>query len=87
MHAMPEGDVVETDAFDASMMIGYYAGEPVFFEPMVSRDLLLERSDFSLPMPTIGNAPPGVRYPTQFRAEYEADDDAYRLIFTGFDSK
>jgi hypothetical protein len=87
MHAMPEGDVVETDAFDASMMIGYYAGEPVFFEPMVSRDLLIERADFELSMPALENTPSGVRYPTRFRAKYEAAEDAYRLIFSGFDSK
>jgi hypothetical protein len=85
MHAMPEDEVHETHPFEASMMLGYYAGHPIFFEPMVSRELLLSRSDFALEMPAVQNLPVGVRYPTEFRAEYVADDDAYRLVFGGFD--
>ena len=86
MHAMLEEEVAETDAFDASMMVGYYGGEPVFFEPMVSRDLLLGRSDFALAVPVIEDLPAGVHYPTEFRAEYEAAARQYRLVFRGFDS-
>lgn len=86
MHAMVEGEVEETAAFEASMMLGYYGGAPVFFEPMVSRERLLERSDFALPVPVIEDLPAGVRYPTKFRAEYEAGDDRYRLIMSGFGS-
>lgn len=85
MHAMPNQDVTATDLFDASMMLGYYGGEPVFFEPMVSRDLLLEASSFSLPMPEVEGLPAGVRYPTEFRAEYEAIQRQYRFVFSGFD--
>ena len=85
MHAMPEADVDATDPFSASMILGYYGGEPVFFEPMVSRDLLLERSDFALPMPAVTGLPTGVRYPTRFRAEFDADAAHYRLIFSGFE--
>jgi hypothetical protein len=86
MHAMPAPDVDATDPFEASMMIGYYGGEPMSFEPMVSRALLLERSDFTLPMPVIEGLPAGVTYPTEFRAEYEAPSAQYRLIFSGFDT-
>jgi hypothetical protein len=85
MHAMPQAEAGQTHAFRASMMMGYYAGAPVFFEPMVAQETLLERSDFSIPMPRVDDLPPGVRYPSAFRAEYDANSDAYRLIFTGFD--
>ena len=84
MHAMPESDVTAIDPFEASMMLGYYGGEPVFFEPMVSRDFLLEESSFVLPMPVVEGLPAGVRYPTEFRAEYEAARGQYRLVFSGF---
>lgn len=84
MHAMPEADVAATDVFEASMIVGYYGGRPVFFEPMVSRDVLLGRSDFTVPMPRVGGLPSGVRYPTRFRAEYDEDSDQYRLVFGGF---
>ena len=85
MHAMPAADVNATDAFEATMMMGYYGARPVFFEPMVSRDLLMKRSDFTLPMPSVEGLPAGVRYPSEFRAEYDAEAEAYRLVFTGFD--
>ena len=86
MHAMPAHEVHETEPFGASMLIGYYSGEPIFFEPMVSRDLLLERSSFSLDMPPVRDLPHGVRYPSSFRAEYVAGSDAYRLVFSGFEA-
>jgi hypothetical protein len=84
MHAMPAGDVNETEAFEASMMLGYYGAEPIFFEPMVSRDLLLAKSDFSLRVPAIRGLPAGVSYPSEFRAEYDEAEAQYRLIFSGF---
>lgn len=84
MHAMPAPDVDATDPFEASMMLGYYAGDPIFFEPMVSRDMLLRKADFVLPMPRTQGLAPGVRYPTDFRAVYDDASDAYRLIFRGF---
>jgi len=84
MHAMPADEVHETHAFEASMIVGYYGGEPTFFEPMVSRELLLRKQGFSLPMPAVQGLPHGVRYPRAFRAEYDEDVAQYRLIFTGF---
>jgi len=87
MHAMPAGEVHETHAFEASMILGYYGAEPIFFEPMVSRELLLRKADFSVPMPTVQGLPHGVRYPAAFRAEYDADAERYRLIFTGFSAE
>lgn len=86
MHAMVEGEVEETAAFDASMMLGYYGGAPIFFEPMISRDQLLERSDFALPVPLVAGLPAGVRYPTKFRAKFDAAEEQYRLIMSGFGS-
>lgn len=84
MHAMPENEVESTELFRATMVMGYYGGTPIFFEPMVSRALLLERSDFSLPVPAVEGLPAGVRYPSQLRAEYDQKNDGYRLIATGF---
>lgn len=86
MHAMVEGDVHETDPFEASMMMGYYAGDPVFFEPMVSRELLLRKAAFDLAVPRVANLPAGVLYPSQFHAEYDAARKQYRMVFTDFKS-
>lgn len=87
MHAMPAGEVDDVDPFEATMMVGYYGSEPIFFEPMVARDLLLRRADFTLPMPAVHGLPEGVRYPREFRAEYDDGSEVYRLIFAGFDQE
>ena len=86
MHAMPSDEVHQTNPFGASMMVGYYRAQPIFLEPMVSRDLLLARKDFSLAVPPVSGLPEGVRYPTGFRAEHDEGSDEYRLVFTGFGS-
>jgi len=87
MHAMPGHEVHATELFDATMMLGYYRGEPIFFEPMVSRELLLAKSDFELAVPAVTGLPAGVRYPRRLEAKYDAASQAYRLVFTGFDAE
>jgi hypothetical protein len=79
MHALPESELESTDTFRGTMVVGYYHGETIFIEPMISRDMLLERKSFELPIP----AGSGVRA-THFRADYDAETDAYRFTFSGF---
>jgi len=86
MHAMEQQETKETDPFQASMMLGYYAGKPIFFEPMVSRARLLQASDFELDVPAVQGLPSGVEYPSELRAEYDATKKQYRLVFSGFPS-
>lgn len=83
MHAMQGHDVHATDPFKASMILGYYGGRPIFIEPMISRAQLLQRADFTMDMPEAPGSAEGALYPTEFRAEYVADSDAYRLVFSG----
>ncbi len=86
MHAMPEGDLAGNGPFQASMVLGYYHGSPIFFEPMISQARLLKGADFTLPMPPVQHLPSGVRYPTEFQATYDAANQEYRLVFSGFGS-
>jgi hypothetical protein len=79
MHALPAAELESTDTFRGTMVVGYYSGETIFIEPMVSRDMLLERKTFELPIPS----GVGIRA-THFRAEYDAAADAYRFTFSGF---
>jgi hypothetical protein len=81
MHAMPEADLTDP-AWTGTMVIGYYGGSPVFFEPMVAKALLMKRASFELPMPVVTGLPSAARYPSRFRAEYDAGLTAYRLVFT-----
>jgi len=83
MHALLGSEVESDDIFDGTMVIGYYRGSPILFEPMIARDMLMRRQSFDLPMPTVSPLPAGVRYPQSFRAEYDAAADAYRFTFAG----
>lgn len=83
MHSAPASELESDVVFDGTMIVGYYQGSPIFFEPMIAREHLLHRRSFDLAMPTVSGVPAGVRYPGQFRAEYDAASDSYRFTFSG----
>lgn len=82
MHAVTAADAERTEPFQGSMIVGYNIGQPIFFEPMISKALLMEKQSFDLPMPAV----PGWTgtQASKFRAEYDAQEQEYRLIFSGF---
>jgi len=82
MHAIPTAEIERTDAFDGTMVVGYYGGAPIFIEPMISQAMLLKRESFDLAVPTV----PGLagRRPTKFRAEYDPESQAYRFTLSAF---
>lgn len=82
MHAILTREIERKDAFEGTMVIGYYKGTPIFIEPMVSKTMLMKKASFDLPVPAI----PGLtgRHPTLFRAEWDAASQAYRFIFSEF---
>jgi hypothetical protein len=82
MHSLPTTTLDTKDAFRGSMVIGYYRGKPIFFEPMLTKTMLMEKRSFDLAIPEI----PGLAgaHPTKFHAEYNATQQAYRFIFSAF---
>jgi hypothetical protein len=82
MHSVPSADVDRKDPFEASMIVGYNIGKPIFFEPMISKALLMQKKSFDLATPTV----PGLTgpQPTKFHAEYDAEKQEYRMILSGF---
>lgn len=81
MHAISEVEAMAEEAFSGTMIVGYYGARPIFVEPMISQATLLERRTFELTVPRV----PGLELqPTVFRAEYDAEGDAYRFTFSGF---
>jgi hypothetical protein len=81
MHALVAEELESEVPFDGTMVVGYYHGQPIFVEPMVSRATLMERRSFDLAIPAI---PGYAEQPRAFRAEYDAAQDAYRFVFSGF---
>lgn len=82
MHALRTVNLDAKDTMRGDMVIGYYAGKPIFIEPMLSRAMLLEKKSFSLPIPAI----PGLtgNYPRSFRADFDEASQTYRFVFSGF---
>ena len=82
MHSLLTSELESTETFRGTMVIGYYHGAPIFIEPMLTRTLLLEKRSFDLPIPSI----PGTTgaYPRAFRAEYDAQQQAYHFVFADF---
>jgi len=82
MHSLPIADMQRKDTFQGDFVIGYYAGKPVFIEPMLPRARLMEKKSFDLPVPTI----PGLKgnYPRVFHAVYDAKQPGYHFVFSGF---
>ena len=82
MHSLPTAELESKELFRGNMVIGYYHGKNVFIEPMLTRDRLLEKKSFDLPIPTI----PGQagNYPRNWKADYDSLAQSYRFVFTGF---
>jgi hypothetical protein len=81
MHAVPDADLKATTPWEASLLIGYYSGQPMFIEPMVTRAFLLRKQSFSLTIPEIAQSP-HVRYPKRFDAVYVPKSKTYDLTFS-----
>jgi hypothetical protein len=84
MHAMPADEVDQTEPFSASMLVGYYEGEAIFLEPMITRAKLLRDQGFTMKVPRVTNAAADVRWPSHFDAVYDEATQAYRFTFSGF---
>jgi len=82
MHSVLTTEMERKDAFNGSMVVGYYKGKPIFIEPMISKAMLMEKKSFDLPIPDV----PGLAgtHATKFHAEYDAPQQAYRFTFSGF---
>lgn len=84
MHALESAALADTATFSGAMVLGYYAGKPIFFEPMISKATLLGKKSFSFPLPTPAGVPSGVHFPTKFQADYDASLQGYRFVFSEF---
>jgi hypothetical protein len=82
MHAILTSEIERADAFNGTMVIGYYKGQVIFIEPMVSKLTLMKKASFDLAMPKV----PGLvgPHPTVFHAQFDAAQQAYRFAFSGF---
>jgi hypothetical protein len=83
MHALASADLAAGTPFEKTMIVGYYGARPIFVEPMITQGALMMRRNFSLAVPSIPEGQPGVRYPSQFAAEFDSTAQAWRFVFSG----
>lgn len=70
--------------FTKTMILGYYGGHLTFLEPMVTKQFLMRRDGFAMAVPVPERLDRSTRYPTSFEAIYDAEEVAYRLIWSDF---
>ena len=86
MHSLLRAELEGEQPFSGTLVVGYYGGSPIFFEPMITRELLLRQQTFPLEFPEIPGVDPDVTLPTRFEARYDESASEYRFVFSGFPS-
>lgn len=84
MHSLLDADAQGTKPFKATLVMGFYNGKPIFFEPMIARATLLEKKTFSLRIPSPSGLPANAHYPRHFKATYDESSKGYIFEFRGF---
>jgi hypothetical protein len=70
--------------FDHVMIAGFYGGRFIFTEPMITQAVLLQKETVRLAVGRPDKVGRKTLYPTTFVAQYDPTQDAYRLVFGGF---
>lgn len=83
-HASPGHVFAPGYEFSREMILGYYGGNLTFVEPMVTRELLQQKQSFSLAIPAPQEVGVHTRYPTQFTAEWDEEEQAYHFVLSNF---
>lgn len=86
-HSSPLSEFTAIDLWEATMVSGFLPDASLmhFIEPMLTRDFLLKRQSFTLPIPMPNVLGKTTLYPSEFVAHYDQDQDAYHFVFKGFE--
>jgi hypothetical protein len=85
-HAAPLSEFTATDLWLATALAGFLpdASYMHFIEPMVTRDFLLRRETFTLPVPTPAVLGRATQYPSECVVHYDKGSDSYHIVYKGF---
>lgn len=72
--------------FDKVMIAGFYGGRYTFTEPMITREFLLRRQNFSFAVLRPTKVGRKTLYPTVFTATFDAKASAYSFVYSGFEA-
>lgn len=82
--ASPEYDMVNRHPFDKTMAVGFYGGNLIFIQPMITREQLLKKEDFTFSLATPPYLGKAALYPTVFTATYDTAKDMYHFVLSKF---
>jgi hypothetical protein len=87
-HSSPLSEFTATDPWELTMLSGFLpdASYMHFIEPMITREFLLRRENFTLPVPTPAALGRATRYPTECVVHFDKKADAYHFVFKGFEA-
>ena len=80
----PEMNPDNPETFTKTMILGYHGGRQHFVEPMISKELLMGRESFTIPIPKATELGWATRYPTTFAATFDTDKDGYVIVLRDF---
>ncbi len=84
MHSMLAAEIDQVDPFGASTLVGYYKGDVIFVEPMITRTKLLTAESFTMTVPSVPGVGANVAWPSRFEAVYDESTQTYRFTYSGF---
>ncbi|AFZ67240.1 DUF5602 domain-containing protein [Deinococcus peraridilitoris] len=70
--------------FERVMIVGDYHGSIIFIEPMVTREALLRKQNFTLPVPSLKTIDHNTLVPTRFNAVYDPQRKVYDFVLSDF---
>lgn len=86
-HSAPLSEFTATDTWQATVLAGFLpdASFMHFIEPMISREFLLRRKSFTLPVPTPAVLGMATQFPTECVVQYDRESDVYHIVYKGFE--
>jgi hypothetical protein len=82
MHAVRDDELMSTETFSASMILGYYGQELVFVEPMVTRARLMQGRNFALVVPGVPASSGMNAWPVGLEARFDDERRSWEFVFT-----
>jgi len=85
-HAIdPTGDEFTKKSFTKTFIYGFYDGEMIFVEPMITKAYLETKPDVTLPVKVPKAYAKLAYYPTQYGIRYDADSGKYDITLQGLE--
>jgi hypothetical protein len=82
----PELNQEKPAKFDKTMILGFYKGSQNFIEPMITKELLMSKQDFSMPIAKPAKYGTSSLYPTMLNVSFDKTANAYNFVFTKFEA-